>query len=217
MKIYTGLTNDPNKIKKIKQYNLGIMISSSYSKQATKPIPEANYALDNGAFSCYQKGYPFNRDLFLWALDKAFRKSIILDFIVCPDIVCGGKKSLEFSMKWATNELLGTPNLALVVQDGMQFNDILYHHKDYFSYIFVGGSKEWKWETAEGWKNKADKLGMKLHIGRCGTIEALKKAKEIGSDSVDSTSFTRNNSWHILEEFLNNKQNVLALKDTKEE
>ena len=206
MKIYTGMTTG-EKLDKIKSLDMGICISTSPTTKPTKQHGEVNCFLDNGAFPCFAKGYPFQADVFRDSLKASYRHGIKLDFIVCPDIVAGGLQSLDLSLKWAKGELLGTPNLALVVQDGMKLKDVSHiNPTTYFSYIFIGGSVNWKWETAEQWVEFAHSKGMKCHIGQVGTLERLKRAYEIGADSVDSTSFVRNNSFHIVESFLNRNQ-----------
>ena len=203
MKIYTGETGDPKKVKQLEKYDLGIMLSSSPNHRPSyKSYRKFSCALDNGAFACYRKGYPFQEDIFLWVLKRAYKGGLVLDFIVCPDIVCGGLTSLEFSRVWA-KRLVGTPNLALAVHDGMKFKDLkarLGSQFSSFSYIFIGGSKEWKWKTAKDWVSFAHDYGKKCHIGQCGTIDKMICAKEIGADSIDSTSIVRDNKISILEE-----------------
>ena len=197
MKIYTGQTSG-DQLKKIISLNMGIMISSSPTSTMSKEISKTFCALDNGAFSCYRKGYPFMADVFLKTLSDAYKKNISLDFIVCPDIIAGGIQSLNFSKKWAENELQTAPKLALAVQDGVTPKDLGSISR--FTHIFVGGTKQWKWETAEKLVNFAHDNGKKCHIGQCGRLEYLERAFEIGADSCDSTSFTVNNSFHIVEE-----------------
>jgi hypothetical protein len=202
MKIYTGAVSGPI-LDQIVKREIGIMISSRVKISIDKDYKKTNCALDNGAFACYSKGYPFQEDIFLRTLSKCYEKGIPLDFIVCPDIVCGGKMSLRFSTQWASGKLLGTPNLALVVQDGMKPEDLTGDILRYFQMIFIGGSVEWKWETAETWVAFAHKRDMKCHIGQCGQLKYLNMAKKIGADSVDSASFARHDSFHIVDEFRN--------------
>jgi len=38
-------------------------------------------------------------------------------------------------------------------------------------------------------------------VGQVGTADRLKIAYDLGVDSVDSTSFQRNKSWHHIENF----------------
>ena len=187
------------------------MICTSVAFPATKNFKEVPCALDNGAFNCYRKGYPFQSDLFLENIKHCYSLGIKLDFITVPDIFCGGGlKSFEFSLKWSENELFSAPNLALVVQDGLEIKQIRYDI-DNFSHIFIGGSVEWKWKTAKGWVDFAHDNGMKCHIGQVGKLEYLELANELGADSVDSTSWVRNKSWHIIEQFRNRRQGRLEL------
>ena len=149
-------------------------------------------------------------DAFRAQLVSCHRAGISVDFIVCPDIVQGGDRSLEFSMTWATGELLTAPRLALVVQYGMTRESVCYQHpENWFTHLFVGGSVEWKWRTARSWVNLAHSLGLKCHIGQVGTLARLRTAESLGADSVDSTSFSRNDSWHIIEEYQDDESYLL--------
>lgn len=211
MLIYCG-NPDGEALTKCKEFGLGVMVCTSAEQRVNKGWNDIPCALDNGAFRCSQRGYPFMADSFRAQLCACFRSGVTLDFIVCPDIVCGGDRSLEFSMSWATGELITAPRLALVVQDGMTLQSVGYQHPElWFSHIFIGGSVEWKWRTAASWCNYAHDMGMKCHIGQVGTLDRLRAAKRIGADSVDSTSFARNGSWHIIEEFMASRQSELAL------
>lgn len=206
MKIYSS-TPGGDKFDKYKQYDLGVLISSSPTRPPTKEVSEFVCALDNGAFGCWNKGYPFMERAFLDTLYDCYKKSIKLEFIVCPDLIAQGQKSLRFSLRWANERLCGCPCLALAVQDGLTPQIIHKSTSDIgFKYIFVGGTIDWKWSMAKEWVNFAHDNDMKCHVGRVGTIERLHYCKEIGADSCDSSSFVRNDSWHILEDFTNNKR-----------
>ena len=199
MKIYTGQTSG-DQLKKIISLGMGIMISSSPSSLPSKEIAKTYCALDNGAFTCYRKGYPFMKEVFLKTIQDAYKKNIPLDFIVTPDIIAKGMESYLYSFHWATIEPLKTaPNLALVVQDGITPGSLGSVRR--WSHIFVGGTVEWKWKTAKEWIDFAHSEGKKVHIGQCGKLEYLLMAYELGADSVDSTSWTVNDSFHIVEKF----------------
>ena len=157
-------------------------------------------AIDNGAFSSWMRGFPFMADIFRAHLADAFKNGINAEFIVCPDIVAGGKASLDFSMGWATGELLGA-RLALAVQDGIIPAHIDKCMLKHFGYIFVGGTVERKWRTVEQWVEFAHSNNKKCHVGRVGTLDKLKYCESIGVDSVDSSSFARNDSWDVIDEF----------------
>ena len=207
MQIYTGTAAGKN-LDKIREKDLGIMISPSPSFLPRKDWADINCALDNGAFQAYRRGFPFMADLFRATIDKCYNVGVKLDFIVCPDIVAGGKKSLDFSLDWAMGELKTVPRLALAVQDGMRVLDIR-PFIEYFTHIFIGGSVQWKWETASEWVEFAHSNGKKVHIGQCGTVDKAKAALKLGVDSIDSTSFVRNGNWDYIDEIYNGKQEEL--------
>lgn len=159
------------------------------------------FALDNGAFAAWQKGYPFLEHDFLYTLSKCYEQNIALDFIVCPD-VCGGRgrASLNFSLKWA-ERMIPCENLALVVSSPLEPADISFALCR-FSTIFIGGGEEdWQWSTAPAWVEYAHSRSKRCHIGMCNTLAKLRLAAEIGADSVDSTVFVRNDRWDMLQEF----------------
>ena len=58
----------------------------------TEGFPQ--YALDNGAWADYQAGRDFDEDSFERLIDKLGAKA---DWIVLPDIVAGGLRSLDLS------------------------------------------------------------------------------------------------------------------------
>lgn len=183
-------------------YGLGCMVSPSPTRNPCKDARKTFCALDNGAFRCHQRGYPFMEEQFLKTLTTCWKVGIDLDFIVVPDIMLAGKESLKFSMEYATTKLNTAKNLALVVQDGVWPEDIdEYQLNPLFSHIFVGGSVEWKWKYAKMWVDDAHSRGLLCHIGRCGTLKRLLEAHRLNADSVDSTSFVRNESWHIIEAY----------------
>ena len=206
MKIYTG-TCGGKKLDLLKKYDLGIMVSGDKLSSDFSSFP---CAIDNGAFEAWRRGMPWSGDRFLSLLNKYWDSGITADFVVAPDIVAGGCDSLELSLSWFPR--LRPAKIALAVQDGMTVQTIREIGGKYLrliDVIFVGGTKEWKWSTAKEWVDFAHADGKKCHIARCGTLEKLRYAQKIGADSVDSTSFVRNESWHILEEFYKPAQQKL--------
>ena len=200
MKIFTSNPSE-EKLGHMKRLDIGCLICSLPSSSITKGLNKVECAIDNGAYTAWKRGFPFMSEYFTKTLDQAYKKSVKLSWIVCPDIVAGGKKSLDFSMKWADSEFLSTAsNLYLPVQDGMSKTDIK-EVISRFSGLFVGGTMDWKEENAWWINELAHENGIKCHIGRCGTLGGLIWAHELGVDSVDSSSFVRNDSWHIVEQF----------------
>lgn len=199
MQIYTG-TCAGDKLEKAKQYKLGIMISPSPTFEVRPTWKDLPCALDNGAFQSHRRGFPFMEQFFLEALESCYTNGLSLDFVVCPDIICGGVKSLDFSLAWA-ERLATAPRLALVLQDGMQEGMLDPHILSKFTHLFIGGSVEWKWENADRWVRFAHAHNKLCHIGQVGRADRLRFAQHIQADSVDSTSIARNDSWDVLDEY----------------
>jgi hypothetical protein len=154
------------------------------------PIDGLKYSVDNGAFHAWANNKPFNEAAFLKTLDRVDSLSRKPEFVVCPDIVAGGLKSLEFSMKWLKER--PRDDYYLAVQDGMNIYDVE-PIINLFKGLFVGGSMDWKLATGGDWVKLAHKHGLKCHIGRVGTFRRLLWAKRIGADSVDSSTFAQGN------------------------
>lgn len=74
------------------------------------------------------------------------------DFVVVPDIVGEGTKSLERSVQWMDHLENNYPynKYYLAVQDGMSFFMVeTLIKKRLFDGIFVGGTKPWKYKDGE--------------------------------------------------------------------
>ena len=179
MKIYTAHAGG-EKLRKVVEYDLGILASPGRTCKGYKQAG-IQTAIDNGAWSSKQRGFPFMSDVFRDHLRDAFKNGINPEFIVCPDIVAGGLASLDFSMDWATGELQGA-RLALAVQDGMKPGHIDSYMLKHFTHIFVGGSVEWKWKTVEQWVEFAHSNDKKIHVGRVGTLDKLLYCESLGVD-----------------------------------
>ena len=176
-----------------------------------KPDPYEGepWGFDNGAFVFWSKGQSFNEDLYKKNLDRAARLKSIPHLAVVPDIVAGGLKSLDFSLRWRDRMPEHWP-LYLAVQDGMTIADIESVIKR-FDGLFLGGSDSFK-KTAPEWSRLAHEWGKKFHYGRAGTLKKLGLAKEAGADSLDSTSMIR--TWGKVDAFvsrLNQADPQLAL------
>jgi hypothetical protein len=145
------------------------------------------YCLDNGAWTAFQQGRPFDERAFGRAIDLLGEGS---DFFILPDIVAGGMRSLEFSLKWK-ERLSGIPTLTLLaVQDGMEPDDV----REYLNPacgIFLGGSTEWKLATANAWGVLARRRNCYYHIGRVNSAKRIHLCAAAGAHSFDGTSATR--------------------------
>lgn len=201
MKIYTTYCQKLTDHAHVEKHKIGYMLVPRWCP--TQNMPKVPYAIDNGAFTYSTKGYPFLEGPFMKLLEKSYQVGIKPDFIALPDILGGGNYSLDFSMKYI-DRFRGCPNLALVVQDGMEPKDLklaMGWRFSCISHIFIGGSVKWKWETAPQWKEFCYLHDLKLHIGQCGNLNTMRSALEVGADSIDSANFARNDSWDLLSEF----------------
>lgn len=152
-----------------------------------KPNPPAGfkYGVDNGAWRAFQQGTEFAARPFEKLVERVGSGA---DFVVIPDIVAGGARSLEFSVSWLP-KLRGLRRLLLPVQDGMsieQVGDVLREWSTVG--IFLGGSTEWKLATMYQWGAVAAAMRCYYHIGRVNTSRRIRLAAEAGADSFDGTS-----------------------------
>ncbi|WP_370601832.1 hypothetical protein [Pseudomonas nitroreducens] len=145
------------------------------------------YCLDNGAWSAYQQGRPFDEVAFGRAVDLLGAEA---DFIVLPDIVCGGMASLDFSLMWR-ERLAGIPTLTLIaVQNGVEPDDV----REFLSPscgLFLGGSTDWKLKTCNAWGVLARRRNCHFHVGRVNSAKRIKLCSAAGAHSIDGTSATR--------------------------
>jgi len=207
MQIYTGLPFTAEDADKIIGLGMGVMLTPGhgFSKQTLRALKNGPAALDNGAFSAWQKGCGFDELPFLQCISRFIKEKIPLKIVAVPDIVAGGMDSYWFSEHWKLR-LSGHKNLYLVVQDGMPFDVDLTGYAG----VFVGGSVEWKWTTAASWVCVAHSAGKRCHIGQVGTIERLLRAHNFGVDSVDGTNYQRNKAWRHVEEFNERVRGVMT-------
>lgn len=145
------------------------------------------YALDNGAWSYFQKGRPFDERRFAVALRKLGAGA---DWTVPPDIVAGGHRSLELSMRWLRLVLDESPRALLAVQDGMEPGDVR-HLLGPRVGIFIGGSTPWKLRTLAGWAALGLDAGCWVHLARVNSARRLAHAAAVGTTSADGTSGSR--------------------------
>lgn len=78
------------------------------------------YALDNGAWTSFQRGEPFDEAAFERAIARLGADA---DWIVVPDIVMGGMASLKFSRSWLARlrnrRALAKARFMVAVQNGI--------------------------------------------------------------------------------------------------
>lgn len=146
------------------------------------------FAIDNGAWGAFKNSTPFDDSGFSRLIE---RYGALADWVVVPDIVAGGMRSLEFSLSWLPR-LRGLKKLLIPVQDGMEPPEVLDVLREWTNAgLFLGGSTEWKLETMFQWGTIACATRRHYHVGRVNTARRIRLAAESGADSIDGTSATR--------------------------
>lgn len=174
---------------------------------AFRRIKFGRWAFDNGAFTDWKNGVPFNEREFLWRVRQIEEMPLdrMPDWCVCPDMV-GKRLSLLYSLDWRAYLEIYAPGLKwyLAVQDYMVPTDVDYALSlEQFSGLFIGGTTDWKHETAPTWVALGHSRGLPVHIARVNGPKWLQWAVDIGADSVDGTGWV-----HAGEKWLPWLQNV---------
>lgn len=142
--------------------------------------------LDNGAWGAFASGRPWSADHFLRAVDVLGARA---DYIVAPDIVCGGQASLDLTLSFLPRlRGVGVPIL-IAVQNGMKPTDLPTLSPDLG--IFIGGDSLWKESSASMWGTHARSLGAPCHMARVNTVRRIHLAAAAGCTSFDGTSCSR--------------------------
>lgn len=148
------------------------------------PPRRAPWFLDNGAFTFWQKGLPFDHAGFVRAVVAALMHSPRPDWVVIPDVVGDAVATFALAAHYLpVLKALGF-RCAFVVQDGMTPETFpLWSLADV---IFVGGSLPWKLAESHRWCLAARLRGLHCHIGRVGSARRVVWARSICADSIDS-------------------------------
>jgi hypothetical protein len=145
------------------------------------------YALDNGAWGAHQRGESWCEGPFVEAVARLGADA---DWVVAPDIVAGGRASLERSKVWLPRLLDVAPVVLVAVQDGMVPADIEPLLGERVG-LFVGGSTEWKLATLRTWCGLARGRGAWAHVGRVNSVRRINRCLAAGATSFDGSSVSR--------------------------
>ena len=148
-----------------------------------------DYCIDNGAFSCWTTGQPF---------DAAGFRALVRDrgegaeFIVVPDVVTDAAATFDQFPEWHAELEPTGARLLLALQDGMTEGQVAGLLSDYpRAGLFLGGSTEWKLATMAAWGELAREAGRYYHVARVNSARRIIQAQACGADSFDGTSATR--------------------------
>jgi len=163
-------------------------------RQQKQTFPWFPYALDNGAFSCWDmRENTF--DLKKWkALEDDWKRLLVWSqcqpyqarWAIVPDVIGNKEATMEQWEKYATIVQDCRIPLAVAVQDGMTKEDVL-SLSPAPEVIAIGGTTEWKWETVEYWA----KAFKRVHVLRCNSPTKLYELESMGIESCDGSGWNR--------------------------
>ena len=161
-----------------------------------KPFPWFPYALDNGAFTCWDmqtntfdeakwaQVLPKWHKLLQWASSAIERPR----WAIVPDVPGNSRATLA---KWAIGSSViqqyGFP-LAIAVQNGMTVHDVQALNPQP-EVIAVGGDDVFKWGSVQMWRSHFPRV----HVLRCNSPDKLYWLESIGVESCDGTGWCRGN------------------------
>lgn len=158
------------------------------------PWPWFPYALDNGAFSCWDMdSNKFSEEK--WAkVESEWRRLLLWSqcanqkplWAIVPDVPGNAEATVERWGRFAWMVQDAGIQLAVAVQDGMSSETVRRLHPAP-DVIAVGGTTEWKWDTAEMWCSEFERV----HLLRCNSPEKLAWLESVGCESADGTGWNR--------------------------
>jgi len=107
---------------KSRNMTLVSMIASSPTWKPRKSYHRVRCALDNGAFQCWRRGFPFMSDVFRETLKTAYNIGLSLDFIVCPDILRNGWVLIPWTAQISSETILGQLLMIGEIQNSQCWN-----------------------------------------------------------------------------------------------
>jgi hypothetical protein len=172
------------------------------------------YALDNGAWTDHAAGRDFDDERFKTLVDRLGGAA---DWIVAPDIVAGGVRSLRLSLVWLADLLVRTRMVLIPVQDGLEPPDLVNVVMPKRIGIFLGGSTEWKLANMQLWDKFCAERGIYYHVGRVNTIKRVRLANQAGADSIDGSSASRYATTLPMLDFATRQWNLFTPPKNRDE
>jgi hypothetical protein len=181
---YASYTGNRRNLAALKAHGWRLLVSRSKPRMVEG---FARIAADNGAWSDYQAGRPFDEAAFERFLDWL---PVTPDWLVLPDIVAGGLRSLDLSVRYLNRCAAVAPLVLLAVQDDIEPADVSSLVGPGVG-IFLGGSTGWKRATMAHWGRFCAERGLYYHVGRVNSIKRISQAIAAGATSVDGSSASR--------------------------
>ena len=186
---YASRTGTHRNLKALRQAGWRLLISATGVHRSEGFA----YGIDNGAWTAHQNGEDWDSVNYRGKFERLVSThGARADWIVLPDIVCGGLASLERSLMWleTLRQALPEAMLLIPVQNGMETFDVE-PWLDAHTGVFVGGDTRWKEQTMHVWGQLCGRASTHLHVGRVNTRRRIKLCAMAGAASFDGTSASR--------------------------
>jgi hypothetical protein len=184
MMCYASRTGTKRNLHRLRAHRWGLLVSRA-GEWRTEGFERI--AADNGAWSDHQAGRPFDADAYERFLDWL---PVTPDWLVLPDIIAGGHRSLALSVRYLNRCAALAPLCLLAVQDGIEPADVSSLVGTGVG-IFLGGSTAWKLARMADWGAFCAARGIHYHVARVNSIKRMSLAASCGADSVDGSSASR--------------------------
>lgn len=146
----------------------------------------ARFALDNGAWKCRDDPESWTAVFEARFYDRLSNLGPAIDFAVTPDLVCR-PESIHFTLAHLGRVLSLTRRALVAVQNGMAPAQVAPLLSDRIG-IAIGGSTEWKEDTAYQWGRLCRTRGSWCHMLRANTVRRIHLARAAGCTSADGSS-----------------------------
>lgn len=184
---YASRTGTRRNLDRLRAHGWGLLVSRA---GVWRTEGFTRIAGDNGAWADFQADRRFDGDAYERFLDWLSDEPIVPDWLVLPDIVAGGLDSLALSSRYINRCSAVAPLVLIAVQNGMTTADIAPLVGPSVG-VFLGGSTDWKLETAIMWGQFCAEREVYYHFARVNTIKRMSLAIAAGADSVDGSSGSR--------------------------
>lgn len=160
------------------------------------PFREFRYVGEGGQFGAMKNWCPWDARPYLKMCTRLSAAVIRPLWIAVPDVPFDGENTVRSWYHWIERfRAFGLP-LAFVVQDGMVAAEV----PSEAAVVFVGGSTEWKQESAAYWCRHFPRV----HVGRVNGERDLWRYYRAGAESCDGTGWFRGDRrqldglWYFL-------------------
>jgi hypothetical protein len=159
------------------------------------PFPFLPYALDNGAYGCWQRNVEFDPAPWMKLLDWAARSGTQPVWAAVPDVMMLRDRTIESWHQYRGEVVARGFRPAFVCQDGMTFDDV----PDDECMLFIGGSTQFKLAAVQPW---CARFPGRVHVGRVSGPDRLAMCERAGAVSVDGSGWFHRKQRAQLRSFL---------------